>query len=622
MSKKSRKRARKLKHRVSNIEEPPRFLDASEMAVLNDRAQVLIDRDREQLKLEKTFGKVQEGAQEELEDLLKVGNVLREKRAADGLRDSLFDRSSTKELYNLAKSLKEKTYAPVIGGNEVKLNSLYSDQLGIGREGDDPLEKVGGRERFFHSFHARFLVRSLDMLERIVSAPAQEAVSHGWEYTLEVFEAGKEIPIEKKQEVLRKVRNRLDDLLIKKKLKKLVRDSRLYTLGALWYPVIRENAASLDANGKKLADPIKCDSVEEIECINVLEPEQFTYVSQTIDPAAKNFGEIEFMFLKGAYIDPSRYLFFVDHFDPYLMRGLSVLDRILTGVKGLNIAQWSVVILLLKYASTFVFYEKGKQLGINRAQINDVLTHIKETMTTKSVTSLPDAVKIDQLAVSFSGFKEATEFLYEYLAAVSGVPISILRSGGKGSSEGDKDTRIYFGRVHLEEQLEKVEPCLQMILDFVKYEQKNKYEIRKYMKEELKLEPTDYSFGATFNPLVQLNAKEKEELEMLMSQRYSVDVNQLGALTPAEVRELKYPDKQKIDDAYMKKYEEKILFSEGMGGEEGNRAKSSKYGGQKEDGDGASAPKKARSGKDAGGGRKPTKTNPTSKKTTDTQKRR
>ena len=585
---------------------PVRFLDTEEQKLEELKAKLT----QEDVNLNDTFKRFYDDLVGDIDNIIKINKRIKEN--GDGLTewDSCFNaEGDVAGLYKMAKAKADAAMNPegsqvMPSGMQTRLNSLYSERLGIGQTGSDPLETVGGRERFFHSFHARFLVRSLDILERIVSAPAKDSVASGWTYTIKTLNNASLDP-DKKQKIFRLLEKRLDDLRIGTKLQKMVRDSRLYTLGSMWYPVIREDKRPANY----LATPLNYESIQEVECVNVLEPEQFTYVSQTIDPAAKNFGEIEYMFLKGAYMHADRYKFFVDHFDPYLMRGLSMLDRVLIGVKGLNIAQWAIVVLLLKYSSIFVYYEKNRQVGFNRDQLNQVLEHIQQTMTAKSVTSLPDAVKVEQLTVSFTGFSEATQFLYEYLASASGVPISILRSGGKGSTTGEMDTRLYFDRVHTEEQRGKVEPALQMILNMLKYEKDNYLDIRGAVKRELGLDPKDYSFGVDFNPLIQLNAKEKNELEMLKAQKLSVDINQIGSLTPAEARIMQYPDMNEIDSEHAQKYEEFVLFQEGRDD-------------SAEDGDGAAPPVRARKGRDMGGGRKPTNVNPTAKRRLDTQKRK
>ena len=412
-----------------------------------------------------------------------------------------------------------------------KINSLVSEQLGIGKFQGDPLELIETTDRIFFGGVARKEYRGLDIVQRIIDSPAKEALRAG--YKIETnFDTG--LGIGKLFE------ERLAELKDTEKFTQFLINSRLYSRGGLMFPVIDE-VGMVEGRGhlnRKLED----FSINRIESLNVPPEDMFFYHIQSFDALARDFGEILTINIHGRDIHKSRVNFAILGLDIFRQRGISVLDRILIACKALNIAEWTIANLLLRYRALIVKYpakEIHQQTAKKKAKLTELTRDIMRKFTSKSVAAIPDNYEFEYLQTTFTGLNEATIFLYEYLSSVSGVPQSIIKGSAKGElASAEKDQRDYYETIQSEEQQGKLEPLIQFLKPMILNEKQGEiYPI--LMKHGLLSD--DVELTVVFNPMHSVNPLQDAQINLIKAQTGAIDL-QSGTRDADEIRQADYPN--------------------------------------------------------------------------------
>lgn len=410
-----------------------------------------------------------------------------------------------------------------------KINSIVSDQLGIGIAGQDPTENITTLDRQFHGTQARLIYRSLDIVQRIIDSPAKDAIKEWFkiETNYPEFSLGEMIL------------DRLDSLNARKQILEFLIYSRLYSRGAVFFPVIQEKMMMPDR--AHLRNNLDLWNIDEIEDLNIIHEDFFYYNIQSFDPFARGFGRPLFVNIHGINVDPSRFFLHINSLDLYRQRGISILDRIVVACKGINIAEWTIQNLLLRYRALLVKYpakEINSTSKERKSKLSSLIDDIKLKFSSKSVAAVPSNFEFEYLQTSFTGLKEATDFLYSFLSSVTRVPQSIIRGSSQGElASAEKDQRDYYGVVESEEQNAKVKPLLDFLIPMIIFERKGKI-FNTLMRHGIN--PADVTYKVDFNPLQSINPLQDAQIRLTDSQRAEIDMRS-GVRDSIEIRDELYP---------------------------------------------------------------------------------
>jgi phage-related protein (TIGR01555 family) len=411
-----------------------------------------------------------------------------------------------------------------------KVNSIVSESLGIGIPGEDPTENVTSSQVNYSGTVARNLHRSLDIVSRIIDSPASDAMKNGFEIETNQDELG----------INKLIQERLDSLDFDKKAFEFIRDTRLYTRGGLIYPIIKE--MNMDSHRTHLSRPLFVSTVEKIEALNIIPDEMISFTIQNYDPHAKGFGEIDRLYIQGQQTAQNRIFHFVNGLDIYRQRGVSMLDKIVVACKGLAIAEWTIQNLLLRYRALVVKYPSTEAVSQNpkrQRALKGLLDKIKINFTSKSVASVPNNYEFEYLETKFTGLKEATQFLYEYLASVSHVPQSKIKGSSMGElASAERDERAYYEDVETFEQQGKVRPLLDFIIPFTLWEKKGKIFNRLWNNG---INPDSVTWKIKFNPIASTDSLQQAQIDLINAQRDSIEIDK-GVVKPEEVRRENHPE--------------------------------------------------------------------------------
>lgn len=379
-------------------------------------------------------------------------------------------------------------------------NALLSESLGINIQGQDATREIGVTDAPIFGAEARAIYRGLDVAQRVIDAPAQDALRQGFVIKTNYDDKGIELD--------KLLMERLESLDYKRKFLQWLIYSRLYSRGALMYPVIKERG--MLPNRAHLRLPLYLENIERVVRLNVIREDLFSYMVQSYDPLASDFEDFKNVWIMGSEVHPSRFHLLVQNLDPVRQRGVSTLERVRTALMGINIAEWTITQLLLRYRALLIKYpaeqlervKMGERNGLKK-RIAELVDTIKMQFTAKSVVGMPSNYEFQYLQTSFDGLKEATDFLYSFLSTVTRVPQNILRGSAQGElASSEKDQRDYYELVKSEEQNTKLEPALQWLFPFLIYERSGQI----YQRcKEYGIDLADVNPQVIFKPLQSVN---------------------------------------------------------------------------------------------------------------------
>ena len=412
----------------------------------------------------------------------------------------------------------------------IRTNALLSEQMGIGVSGSDALENLSTKSSNYYGSKARKILKELDIVKRIITSPPKDALRNGF-------------TIKTNHEELNLgelIFERLKTLDHRKKLLRYGILGRLYNRGVLMFPVLQES--EMMNNREHLNNKLVLSNIEKIESINIIDEDYFSYQTQISDPLARDFGEIRGMYVNSGELDPSRYNLEVKNLDIYTQQGISVLQGIVRACFGINVAEWTIEQLMLKYKSMYVKYPASEVSSTNikkKDALRSLINDIKNKFTSKSVTAIPDNYQFEISQVNFTGIKEATEFLYEFLSSTSNVAQSIIKGTAKGElASSEKDQRDYYEYVKSDEQETVVEPALQFLIPMIVHEKKG--EIRPLL-EQHGIDPASITSDVEFNPLQSVNPLQDSQIKLLDTQAAAIGTDK-DMISSQEGREAVFTD--------------------------------------------------------------------------------
>jgi phage-related protein (TIGR01555 family) len=398
-----------------------------------------------------------------------------------------------------------------------RYNAIISERLGIGLESGDPLESVTVSDKILFGGEARLQYRALDIVKRMIDLPARDSVKNGFRTKTNydhIVDIGKML------------QDRLKELHIGKVSEKYIIHYGLYARGAMLYPVIKETG--MQQQRVHLAKKLTYENIEKIESLNVVREDWFWYIVQSWDPLARNFEDMDEITIGQNKVHQSRCFLTIDSLDPVRQQGVQMLQRIITACRGLNMAQWTISNLLLRYRMAVVKYPAtevakfaaslapGADSKGTGSALRDLLHDIKMRFTSKSVAAIPSNYEIDYLKTEFSGIAEACDYLWSFLSATSMEPQSKIKGSAQGElASAQEDEKRWNSRVESEYQKGILEPMYDFLYPMLIHEREG--EIYNACLQ-YGIDPDDITVTTEFEPLGSTNPLEEAQVESTKAQ--------------------------------------------------------------------------------------------------------
>lgn len=416
---------------------------------------------------------------------------------------------------------------------------------GAGMMGRDPFAAT----RFWHRNNDWFAnMREADdfftgngLAQRIITAPAEEALRVGWD--IESCEMDKE-----QEEMLKSL---CEDLNIKDALSLALSWDRLFGGAAI---------LMLANDGGRLDEPLNEETLKSIERLDVFSPQDVSYTSAGLydNPTDPNYGKPEFYNVIGKWgnafvVHESRLLMFYGQpisNEKRRMRngwGGSILEQVRDELVRLGssfdaarmaIERLSQSVLKFNSLAQKMMHEDGENEVMRRLHMIDMGRHLLNTI------AIDTDEDYTQHNVSISGLREVLEEFEIAVSSATGIPMTILfgRSPAGMSATGKSDLESYYNMVErIQERI--LRPQLSRLVYLLSKCSNNEIELPEHWEIE-------------FEPLWNPTKKEKAETHKLNADARKADADamntlmQMGALDLQEVRDTLFEESDyKIDQS-------------------------------------------------------------------------
>ena len=435
---------------------------------------------------------------------------------------SLFKRKSNAIILKPALSEFDKAMQTI-----QKFNSMYSQQMGIGDPNSDPIENMTVIESPVFGTQARQLRRNLDLMQQIIDGPSNDALKNGWEITTNVDH------IFDLSSLLNK---RSEELKLKEAARQFGINSRMYSKGAFLHPVVCEYEET------PKSEQLSWYNVEKIEALNLAYEEHVTYICQVTDPFSKGYGNIKQAWLLGSPIHPSRYFLHVLSLDPFIQRGISILDRVKRAVFGINIANWTVTEIMRRYGFLIVGFDPKSLMQMTGEQRNNatsVIGNIAKWATSKSVVPVPNGQTFEYVQRNVQDIDKAIGTLKDFLAAVTRIPQRKMFGSAAGElAAADTDERQYHEMLESELHEMTFAPMMQFVYKYMLHERSGVI-FKKLWQNNI--DPDEVTINIEFNPIASVNPMTEAQINLMKSQTDATDI-QAGVISADMARKERFPE--------------------------------------------------------------------------------
>lgn len=401
---------------------------------------------------------------------------------------------------------------------QTKIDALV-DPLTARGSSTDKTKRITGNTTLNTDSYNLGLYVSNGFVQNIVDQPAEDA-------TREWIDITATYNGEENQEIKEMVEDRLENLGIKKKIKELIRFSRMYSRGSFLYYGVK---AMQVQQGEILSKPIP-DSIKSIEYINVVDnPSQVVIQNKNNDdPTKDDYNVVEFS-IASQRIHQSRITWLVNSYIPSLDSGLSIVQIVEDSIKAQDSGLWSVNSILMSMAVKIFKSDAIASLSIT--QKSELLAKIKHLMDTQSVMSLMQDESFEMLTFRIDGIKDIFDFVFDNMAGQARIPKMILLGKAHGVvTAGEFDTIGYYSQI-AKFQENEIKPIITKIIDLIVKEENG--EIWKYANNNIENVKIDFEF----NSLWKLDPVSQADVDLKNSQRDQIDIA-IGKAGPEELREL------------------------------------------------------------------------------------
>lgn len=410
---------------------------------------------------------------------------------------------------------------------------LQSQNLGIGTESDKLTSFDDFSFRHIEPVAARRMYANSDVLQNIIDIPPLDATREGFTLTSDADDMG----------ASKIMMERLEELDVLDALRCHLENTGLYSRGSMFFPIIREDFSDKIEKGDKLS----INSIKRVEAINILTEDDFEFFINNADPFSASYLRPETAWIRGIPVHPTRYRWDVHKFFPQENVGVSKLNKVLLATLALRVSNWSLATVMLEVQNKVLKVEnlddyasqddstpdfKTSNITVREAVINKV----KRWMTSAKMIVIDKNDEYTREMYSATGVKEATDFFWEYLSAVTGMPQSAIKGQAQGTiSSADVDALRYVEKVRTELQIKEMKPIIKWLIRILKNEKTGLFQ-RKFGAQADAIQ-----FEIEFNKIWQPDAVEASSIKFKDSQRGQVDIA-TGVRDPEQVRRENYPE--------------------------------------------------------------------------------
>ena len=375
-------------------------------------------------------------------------------------------------------------------------NSLYSKDRNIGTS-KDPITSLFIIEDYQQYTYARIVQSGLDLMDNIISDPVRMALKKPYEFEIE---GATDAQVDK-------VRKRFQELKVYPKIFDLLVKSRLSSLGSVLLPLF-DSKEGEESKSKGSLPKAESFLGSRIENISVVPDYAFWFLG---DSAINSVWELDYgmprrYWVGGKEVDKSRIYHCVNQYDSLVQRGISILGQNLTACKGLAIMEQSLTYQLLQ--AHFKLYKYPNDIVETMGSDQTVLTKHREAVSVIKSQSksadfiiMPNDYDLIFRDINFStGYKDVSEFLYDYLAGSSRKASASIKGRAVGEiASGDRILQEQRDFIKSSIQNEHIIPALSFLMKFILAE------------EEVGLK--DHNFEIVPAPIYEESEKEKLEVE-------------------------------------------------------------------------------------------------------------
>ena len=399
-----------------------------------------------------------------------------------------------------------------------KTDSFYDPISGRGGQ-DDRVSRVVGQRTYKTPYDRMKYYQASGFIQNIIEQPAEDATREFIDVTTNQDEDLK---------INRLIEKRLEDLGVRKKLKDMVRFSRMYEKGSMIFYGVDTNVPQTD---EVLTQPLDLATLNKINYINVIEePDRFYFfILNRYDPTKADYNKVTF-YIMGREVHESRISWIVNNWYPLELMGVSIMETVEDAVKAQDAALWSSASLMTDMATNIFTSDLVSTLSPDK--LYELLWSLKNQKNTQSVVGLKPGETFQKSTYSLTGMKEVFDFICDNLSAVSRMPRNILFGKAHGVvTAGEYDTLNYYSNISKFQELE-LRPVIKQIIDMVIHEQYG--EIYKALGAA-GVEELDVDFK--FKSLYKIDPMSEADMQLKIAQRDSTDI-QSGKMSPEEARTL------------------------------------------------------------------------------------
>ena len=328
--------------------------------------------------------------------------------------------------------------------------------------------------------------------------------------------------------ISRLIQNRITELELPKKVKEIIRFSRIYPRGGFAYIGVLSELPQVDA---ELITPLELDKLEKIDFIHVVDDSDRVTVMifNRYDPTKSDYLKPNF-YVMGKPVDQSRLVWLVKDFYPPDLLGVSMMEICYDSISAQESALWSVSHLVRDMATKVLTSDEVAGMPADkRIELTTILSHLMDTTSTIILRSQDKFEKI--MTQPGTGIKDVFDFLFDNLGGVAQIPRNILLGKAHGVvTAGEYDALSYYNGIKKKQELE-VRPIIEKFIDLIIHEKRGSvYKALNGAVDEL-----DWEFE--FNPVYRLDEVAQTQRELTASQRDEIDIR-TGKMNPEEARSL------------------------------------------------------------------------------------
>ncbi len=410
----------------------------------------------------------------------------------------------------------------------IRLDGLSQSEMGMGGM-RDKLDKITPYSSGLSFSDSQNWYLSNGYIQNIVDIPAEDATREWIEIKTNRDDLG----------ISRLIQNRFVELDFQRKLKELIRYSRMYSLGGFLYYGIDSSIPQTDI----ILEQAMPESINRIDYINVFGPQFVNIIPNTaagdnVNPLSINYHRPD-LSINSVKVHPSRYHWLILSYLTEKNTGVSVIQTVLDAVKAQGIALWSISSILSEL-SIKVF----KSPSVNTedpAKLFELISLIRQAISTQGVFAAGEGESLERLNGVIPGIKESLDFILENMSGLSKIPKSRLSGQSQGTLTGGQyDLVSYYDSIAKFQEIE-LRPIIERCISLIVRETSGKV----YSALGGNTKGLDWEFE--FENLWKLSEMESSDVNLKKAQADKIYV-ETGVLAPAEVRKNRFDDLEEFGD--------------------------------------------------------------------------